>query len=270
MKYLLPLLLLSFLFSFKPKEKPTTRPNIVYIMADDLGYNGVSFNGQTKYTTPNIDRIAHEGMIFTSHYAGSTVCGPSRAALLTGNHTGHNAIRENRSWRSTEEYVPFPNNDVNIALRLKKAGYQTAVIGKWGQSDWGPEYQANRQGFDYFFGYRGQGEAPGIEVPQDIDGISYLPTLLGKDKQQKKHEYLYWEFNESDGPRQAIRQGDWKVVKLWNKPPELYDLSKDIGERNNLATKHPDLVKKYSQLLKAARTDDPNYLLVPTKYGRKK
>ena len=128
-------------------------------MADDLGYNGVSFNGQTKYQTPNIDRIAQEGMIFTNHYAGSTVCGPSRAALLSGNHTGHTAIRENRSWISTEEPVPFPNNDENSALRLQKAGYQTAVIGKWGLSDWGPEYQANRQGFDYFFGYKGHGEA---------------------------------------------------------------------------------------------------------------
>jgi arylsulfatase A-like enzyme len=110
-------------------------------------------------------------------------------------------------------------------------------------------------------------EIAGVKPSIDIDGISYLPTLLGNIKKQKQHEYLYWEFNEGT-PKQGIRMGNWKFVKLWNKPPELYDLSKDIAETTNLAEQHPDLVEKFTKLLQTARTNDPNYDLVPVKQGK--
>ena len=457
------LILLTFLpfgvFSQKGSNN-MIRPNIIFIIADDLGYNNVGFNGQTKIKTPNIDKLARDGIIFKNHYSGSPVCGPSRSCLLSGNHTGHTRIRENPGWGTADKKVDFPNTDLQLAKTLKAADYQTAVIGKWGMSDWGKDMQANTQGFDYFFGYRGHGEAhhyypthlwkneekiplignvtaqkkgqyahdliakealdyvekaskeknpfflylaftiphleltvpedskaqyknlgweeypmkdghyhndpegnttfagmisrmdsdigklmellkkqgidentlviftsdngaeyssdffennrpfkgkkrdvydggihipfvakwtgkikagsttehisafwdflptvneiAGKKLPSDIDGLSYLPTLLGKSKDQKKHEYLYWEFNEGT-PKQAIRYENWKFIKLWNKPVELYDVSKDISEEKNVANENPKLVEKFSKILESARSNDPNYDLVPVK-----
>ena len=443
--------------TFAQKKKP----NIIFIIADDLGYNNVGFNGQNKIKTPNIDKIAKDGIIFKNHYSGSPVCGPSRSCLLSGNHTGHTRIRENPGWETVDKKLDFPNNDSQLAKTLKSAGYKTAVIGKWGMSDWGNDMQANAQGFDYFFGYKGHGEAHhyypeflwrnnekvmlegnvtatkqgkyahdliaqealqyvekaskeiepfflylaftiphleltvpeeskipyqnlgwatypmkeghyhndpegnttfagmisrmdgdigklmdllkkqgidentlvvftsdngaeyespffennkpfrgkkrdvyegGIHIPfvakwtgkikagsttdhisafwdflptvgeitgknlsTQTDGISYLPTLLGKNKNQKQHEYLYWEFNEGN-PKQGLRYQNYKFIKLWNKPLELYDVSKDIGEQNNIANANPDLVSKFSKILENARSNDPNYDLVPVKH----
>ena len=437
------------------------KPNIIFIIADDLGYNNVGFNGQNKIKTPNIDKIAKDGIIFKNHYSGSPVCGPSRSCLLSGNHTGHTRIRENPGWETVDKKLDFPNNDAQLAKTLKSAGYKTAIIGKWGMSDWGNDMQANAQGFDYFFGYKGHGEAHhyypeflwrnnekvmlegnvtatkqgkyahdliaqealqyiekaskepepfflylaftiphleltvpeeskipyqnlgwdiypmksghyhndpegnttfagmisrmdgdigklmdllkkqgidentlvvftsdngaeyespffennkpfrgkkrdvyegGIHIPfvakwtgkikagsttdhisafwdflptvseitgnnlsTQTDGISYLPTLLGKTKNQKQHEYLYWEFNEGN-PKQGLRYQNYKFIKLWNKPLELYDVSKDIGEQNNIANANPDLVSKFSKILENARSNDPNYDLVPVKH----
>src|SRR5436305_14580146 len=107
-----------------PAAKPS-RPNIILILADDLGYGEVGCYGQEKIKTPNIDRLAAEGMRFTQFYAGSTVCAPSRCCLLTGLHTGHCLIRGN----AKEALRP---QDVTVATVLQKAGYTTALIGKWG------------------------------------------------------------------------------------------------------------------------------------------
>ena len=126
-----------------------SKPNIIFILADDMGYNDVSFNGQQNFSTPALDRMAQEGLVFTNHYAGSTVCGPSRAALLTGNHTGRVYQRGNGSI----EFRPDPL-DITIATRLKAAGYHTALIGK---SDIAVNSSnaelPNQKGFDHFFGF---------------------------------------------------------------------------------------------------------------------
>ena len=444
------------------KSSPS-KPNIIYILADDLGYGDLSCYGQEKFSTPNIDKLASQGMIFTQHYSGNTVCAPSRSALLTGMHTGHTPVRGNKEIQPEGQY-PIPDDTYTMAEALKKGGYITGAFGKWGLGYPGSEGDPVNQGFDTFYGYNCQrlghnyypyhlwsnkdsivlsgnaghakneyapnliqkkalefleknkdttffmyvptiiphaelvapeaimakyrgkflpekkykglddgpdyrkssyesqdephaafvamieimdtqvgeimakvkelgiedntiivfasdngphteggadpkyfkssgplkgvkrdlyeggirvpmiikwpgkikegtktdlvsafwdvfptfSEIAGIAVPANLDGISFLPTLLNKPEAQKQHEYLYWEFHEKGG-RQAVRKGKWKAVKYNvlkqpNAPIELYDLSQDVGEKNNIASKHPEIVKDMERILKEART----------------
>lgn len=444
------------------KKEITSPPNIIYILADDLGYADLSSYGQKKFTTPNIDRLAKQGMLFTQHYSGSTVCAPSRSALMTGMHTGHTVVRGNKEIQPEGQH-PIPEDTYTIAEALKKAGYTTGAFGKWGLGFPGSEGDPSNQGFDTFFGYNCQrfghnyypnhlwsnrdsivlaenkgkedgvyapelihtktlkflednhnnpfflyvpsiiphaelaapesymmkhrgkyppekaykgvddgpafnqgpyrsqkethaafaamvqlldnqvgeimdkveelgiadntlivftsdngpheeggadpeyfdsngplkgvkrdlyeggirvpmivswpgkiasntrtdhvsafwdvfptvSEIAGVDVPDNLDGISFLPTLLGDDK-QLNHEYLYWEFHERGG-RQAVRKGHWKAVKYNvlkdpEAPIELYNLMEDIGEENNVAAKHPDIIVEMETILTAART----------------
>jgi arylsulfatase A-like enzyme len=425
------------------------KPNIIFVLADDLGYGDLGCYGQETIQTPNIDRMAKEGMIFTDHYAGCTVCAPSRCCLMTGLHTGHAWIRGN-------DRIPLRPSDVTVAQLLKGAGYTTGIIGKWGLGE--PETTGipNKKGFDYWFGYLNQAhahnyypdylwrneekvalanevkpvnppsgvatkrvqyshdlftaealkfvgenkdksfflylaytiphannenkpngmevpsyspyadrdwpdpqkghaamitrmdgdigrlfarlkalgldektlvlfssdngphkeggadpkffdsngplrgnkrdlyeggirvpliarwpgkiqagsgtnhvsafwdflptccEVAGVKPPESIDGISYLPTLLGRPRQQGKHPYLYWEFHEQ-GKKQAVRMGSWKGVRLNvakkpEGPIELYDLATDLGEQRNVAEEHPEIVRKIAEIMIAART----------------
>ncbi len=133
-------------------------PNIIYIYADDLGYNEVGAYGQTKIRTPNIDRLAAEGMRFTQHYSGSAVCAPSRSVLLTGKHTGHTYIRNNKElggWGPDEPEGQWPlaAEEVTVAEILQQQGYATGAMGKWGLGGPDAQGQPNLQGFDHFYGY---------------------------------------------------------------------------------------------------------------------
>lgn len=443
------------------------KPNIIYILADDLGYGDLSWYGQQKFATPNIDKLANEGITFTDHYAGSTVCAPSRCSLMTGLHTGHCTIRGNWSAENGER-VPLKPDDITVAEVLKQAGYQTGVIGKWGLGEDGTSGTPNRKGFDHWFGYLNQHHAhfyypeylwrngekvqldgnlngarnqyshdlftnealnfierneqqpfflylaytiphaellipdddlnkfkgkwpetphlqlhedsynsqthpraafaamitrmdrdvgkimdllkkmnldedtivfftsdngphdegggdpvffnssgelrgmkrdlyeggiripmiarwpgkiapgsetqhpsafwdflptatdlAGIDAPENIDGISMLPVLLGR--QQKSHEFLYWEFTFKGVTRQAVRMGDWKAMR---KNPdaelELYDLKTDPSEKHNVAKKHRDIVEKISEYLKTARTDSPDFPILNESKKNKK
>ena len=433
------------------------RPNIVFILADDLGYGDVGAFGQTRIRTPRLDQMAREGVRFTSHYAGSPVCGPSRASLMTGLHTGHSPIRGNPRWTKGGRPVDLAEADTTISEVLQRAGYRTAIIGKWGlaeRDDIGPVAMPSRQGFDEFFGYRrhvaahyhyfdqtvlyrndeiAEPEEHGyiqdlltdealafidrnagkrsfflyfapalphfpVSAPDDAkmpyqglgwperemntaghykhdpegniayaamvsrldrdvgrlldrlrrrgiaentivifssdngheydrgffdsngpfrgrkrdlyeggirmptiawwpgmvpagtttdhvsalwdfmatacdladvshcpanDGISYLSAALGEGGSQEKHDFLYWEFNERQGPIQALRAGKWKLVKFLNKAPELYDLSADPGETNDLARGQPNVTARLLKLLQTARTDHPEFPLEP-------
>lgn len=445
-------------------EENSKKPNIIYILADDLGYGDLSSYGQEKFSTPNIDKLASQGMAFTQHYAGNTVCAPSRSALLTGMHTGHTPVRGNKEIKPEGQY-PIPDKTYTLAEALKKEGYVTGAFGKWGLGYPGSEGDPVNQGFDVFYGfncqrlghhyypyhlwsnrdsivlagnaghrkedyapalihdktidfletnkdkpfflyvptiiphaelaapesiiakYRGKyppekafegtddgpnyrdgyyesqadphatfvamievldnqvgeimakvkglgiedntiivfasdngpheeggadpeyfnsngpfkgtkrdlyeggirvpmivkwpgkikagsksdlisafwdvfptfSEIAGSPIPDNLDGISFLPTLLGDSKDQKQHDYLYWEFHERGG-RQAVRKGKWKAVKYNvlkkpNAPIELYDLSIDKGEESNVASQHPEIVKDMEAILKTARTD---------------
>ncbi|MBD3287819.1 sulfatase-like hydrolase/transferase [candidate division KSB1 bacterium] len=442
---------ISLLSSCGNKAKKR-KPNIIYILADDLGYGDLGCYGQERIQTPNIDRLAAEGIRFTQHYAGSTVCAPSRCSLMTGLHTGHAAIRGN-SRVDPMGQKPLPAEETTVADVLKKAGYATALIGKWGLGGPDTEGEPGKHGFDYFFGYLcqrhahnyypeflfrntervplsnvvdndrtdGAGEATvkkeyahdlimddalsyieknqknpfflylsptiphanneagdhGMEVPTDapysekdwrqqeknfaamvtrldegvgkimkklkqlgldhdtivlftsdngphregghdpdffdsngklrgikrdlyeggirvpliarwkgviepdqvsdhvsafwdflptaaeiagtsfpnnIDGISFLPTLLNKS--QKKHDHFYWEFHEGESSHQAVRSAKWKGVRFSPKGKlELYDLSADVEEKNNVADQHPEIVQKLEKTLAEAHTE---------------
>lgn len=130
-----------------PLAQPSQgRPNVLLIQADDLGYGDLSAYGQSRFATPALDRLAREGIRFTQYYAGSTVCAPSRAALMTGLHTGHAWIRGNGD-------IPLRAEDVTLAQVLQGVGYRTAVIGKWGLGTPGSTGQPDRKGFEYAFGF---------------------------------------------------------------------------------------------------------------------
>ncbi len=137
------------------------KPNIIYILADDLGYGDLSCYGQKRFQTPNIDRLANEGIRFTDHYAGCTVCAPSRASLMVGMHVGHCLVRGNYE---TGEHgfggeLPLKPSSVTIADVLKKAGYRTGIFGKWGMGMDGTTGEPNKQGFDYAYGFLNQAHA---------------------------------------------------------------------------------------------------------------
>ena len=122
------------------------RPNIIFIMADDLGYGHLGCYGQKHILTPNIDQLAAEGVKFTQAYSGASVCAPSRCALMTGLHGGHISVRGNSGGISMQEA------DVTVAQLLKKSGYVTGLFGKWGLGIEGTPGAPNNKGFDQFFG----------------------------------------------------------------------------------------------------------------------
>ncbi len=476
-------------------------PNVVYILADDLGYAELGCYGQKRIKTPHLDALAAEGMRFTQHYAGNAVCAPSRCSLMTGKHPGHAYIRNNGDPKGPEfdalrrkfgwEFPgqnPIPDEEVTIAEVLKQKGYATAAIGKWGLGHIGTTGDPNRQGFDLFFGYncqrhahsfypghlwrnhekvklandppvpghaklpdgadpndpasyapfKGKDYAPdrmldaaltfirehkegpfflyypstiphlalhipddelkpylgqwketpftgggytphmtpraayaamisrldrevgqimslikelgldedtvvmfssdngtthlerevdyeffesvgplrglkgslyeggirvpmiarwpgkikpgsvsnhisafwdvmptiaeltGTQAPDEIDGVSFAPTLLGQADRQKRPEFLYWEF-PGYGGQQAVRMGPWKAVRQnllrkGNADPlkiELYNLDEDIGEKNDLADKHPDLTAKMTVIMEKARRPSTLFRMPP-------
>jgi arylsulfatase A-like enzyme len=138
--------------------EPATRPNVVLILADDLGYGDVGCYGQQRIKTPHIDRLAREGMRFTDFYAGCTVCAPSRCVLMTGRHMGHCWVRGNAG-QQNRLIQCLRDQDVTAAEVLKQAGYATALCGKWGLGEEGTAGVPTRQGFDYFYGYLNQHHA---------------------------------------------------------------------------------------------------------------
>jgi arylsulfatase A-like enzyme len=427
------------------------KPNVIFILCDDLGYADIGPYGQKKIKTPNLDRFAAEAMRFTQHYAGSTVCAPSRSCLLTGQHTGHAVVRGNPG-SAVKDYkgdTALPADSRTFAKMFKQAGYNTAIIGKWGMGAKQTTGWPSKQGFDFFFGYSGHrdaheyypphlwrndekvalngkeyshdligaealkwlretapkaaadkpfmlyltftiphsklqvpdlgayakekwpenekafaamitrmdasvgkvldtlkdlkvddntlvlfssdngphgegakhdpdffdGNGPlrgikrdlyegGIRVPflarwpgkikggsttdhvaafwdfvptaaellqtaapPDTDGISYLPTLLGQSDKQKKHDHLYWEFQERGG-KVAVRFGNWKAVRVdvsknADAPIELYDLSKDLGEKHDVAAEHPEIVKHAAELLRKNHQPSAIFPLFP-------
>lgn len=152
---LILILIGSMIFASCAKHEEERKPNIIYILADDMGYGDLSGYGQDKFLTPNIDRLASEGIRFVNHYAGSTVCSPSRGSLMTGKHTGHSYIRGNKGIKGKGDF-PMVKEEVTVAEVLKEAGYVTGMFGKWGLGYSGSQGDPNNQGFDEFYGYLSQ------------------------------------------------------------------------------------------------------------------
>jgi arylsulfatase A len=160
-KIILLIVMSSLLLIAAPAQRnrsASDKPNIIFILADDMGWGELGCYGSDKIKTPNIDRLAAEGMRFTSAYAGTSVCAPSRAALMTGLHMGHNPIRANREIQP-EGQAPLPAGTVTVAQLLKDAGYKTATTGKWGLGFPGSGSEPADRGFDFNFGYNCQREA---------------------------------------------------------------------------------------------------------------
>lgn len=151
------LLFITFglLFANIVKAQTTTHPNIIFIIADDLGYGDLGCYGQKKIETPNIDQLAKEGLQYKQFYSGTTVCAPSRAALMTGLHTGHAPVRGNKGFQP-EGQTPLPDSSVTIAMQLQQRGYETAAFGKWGLGYITTSGDPNKKGFDLFVGYNCQ------------------------------------------------------------------------------------------------------------------
>ncbi|MBK8946870.1 MAG: arylsulfatase [Ignavibacteriae bacterium] len=185
----------TFLTNFKylAQEENITRnknkPNIILILADDLGYGELGVFGQQKIETPNIDKLAKSGIKFTQFYSGSAVCAPSRCALLTGHHTGHSYIRGNDEWEergdvwdftkvvedaNLEGQRPIPDSIPTLSLLLKNSGYKTALIGKWGLGAPLSDGIPNNLGFDFFYGYNCQRQAH-----------TYYPKHLWRNKEKE-------------------------------------------------------------------------------------
>jgi uncharacterized sulfatase len=440
------------------------RPNIIFILADDLGYGDLGCYGQKQIQTPHLDRMAAEGMRFTQFYAGSTVCAPSRSVLMTGLHLGHTRVRGNAGADNSRAQM-LRDQDVTVAEVLKTAGYATGLVGKWGLGMPGDEGLPNKQGFDHFFGFLSQvhahnhypdflwrneqktplanvvtaigtagggyatkrvqyagdlfaeealafidkhkdqpfflylaltvphannertralgdgqevpdyspyagkdwsdphkgqaamitrmdrqvgdvfarlkmlsldektlvffssdngphqeggnkveffdangpvtgfkrsltdggirvpflarwpgkikpgavsshvgyfgdmmatcAELAGVQPPKELDSISILPALTGRDEQQRKHEYLYWEFYEGGVSQAVLLEGRWKGIRLkrTSAPIQLYDLSQDIAEQNDLATQRPELVRRIAGIMTSARVDNEHWKL---------
>ncbi len=146
--------------------KESRPPNLVYIMADDLGYGDLGCFGQKTIKTPHLDKLAKDGMKFTSYYAGNTVCRPSRLALWTGKHMGHTPISSNAQYH-------FKPEDITVAELLKEKGYATGGVGKWAMGGTGTSGHPNENGFDFWFGYLDQGQAH-----------NYYPTHLWRNTEK--------------------------------------------------------------------------------------
>ncbi len=183
---------LSLLFSFFAAcpllgtEENPRRPNVVFIMADDLGYGELGCYGQKWVRTPHLDRLAAEGMRFTQHYSGSPVCAPARCTLMTGKHGGHAFIRDNgnppgREHKPNEGLFPgqhpIPAEEVTLAEQFHELGYATGAMGKWGLGYEGSSGDPNRQGFDLFFGYLCQ-----------VHAHSHYPRFLWRNGERVEYE----------------------------------------------------------------------------------
>jgi arylsulfatase A len=204
--------------SVRAGEKAARKPNIVFIIADDLGYGDLGCYGQKKIKTPNLDRMAAAGIRFTNFYCGSPVCAPSRSVLMTGLHSGHGPIRDNKQANKDpklEGQEPIPANTVTIAQLLKAAGYATGLIGKWGLGMFGTSGDPLQHGFDSFFGYNCQAHAHNFyptylyrqdkRIPLDgntngVTGKIYSHDLMEKEaldfirNHQKEPFFLYLPF----------------------------------------------------------------------------
>jgi arylsulfatase A-like enzyme len=180
------LLILPAVTSTSHAREAAQRPNIVFIMADDLGYGHLGSYGQTKIRTPHLDRMAAEGTRFTQCYAGHCVCAPSRSVLMTGRHSGHTSVRINGGG------APLLPEDVTVAEVLKEAGYATGIFGKWGLGDHGTEGVPYQQGFDEFYGYLHQVHAH-FFYPWFLwrnDQRHVLSENVGEKEEQYSHDLI--------------------------------------------------------------------------------
>lgn len=206
------------------------KPNIVFILADDLGTGHLGSYGQDVIETPALDTLASSGLRFTQAYSGSTVCAPSRSVLMTGQHTGHTTVRAN--FGPDGGRIPLNEEDVTIAEVLQSAGYTTAMIGKWGLGEPGTSGLPNKQGFDHWFGYLNQHNAH-----------SFYPPYLWRNDQ-----IVYFNENEN-GQRQTYAQDlliDEALQFIRSKKDETFFLYLPFTLPHTELAARADMLEKYS------------------------
>lgn len=225
----------------KSEDKPVpTKPNIIYFLADDLGYGEVGVYGQKIIKTPNMDALANNGMLFTQHYSGAPVCAPARYMLLTGLHSGQAFIRGNDEWKERgdvwdyelasnnpefEGQRPIPESTITIGHKLKEAGYTTGLFGKWGLGAPNTEGVPNKQGFDYFFGYNCQRQAHNLYPPHlweneqkvNLNNELVAPRTKLDSLSDPYNEDSYAKFNQKDYAPKIIHD---KAIEFINKNKE--------------------------------------------------
>ncbi|MCA9052625.1 MAG: arylsulfatase [Planctomycetaceae bacterium] len=231
---------LSSLSCFQPAAFAVEKPNIIFILADDLGYGDLGCYGQQIIHTPRLDQMAAEGMKFRNFYAGTTVCAPSRCVLMTGKHMGHCHVRGNAGGDMSVQSLR--DKDITVAEMLKEAGYSTALCGKWGLGDdldGGRAGLPRRQGFDFFYGYLNQ-----------VHAHNYYPEFLwrNEDKAPLRNEVHTldrnyggfaggWATKRVDYSHDLIAEQATKFVRDHRDGPFFLYLSLTIPHANNEGTR---------------------------------
>jgi arylsulfatase A-like enzyme len=229
------------------------RPNLVFILADDLAMGDLGCYGQRLIQTPNLDRLAREGTRYTQAYSGTSVCAPSRASLMTGLHTGHCPVRANRELRAEGGQLPLPPETVTVAQLLRGAGYATACVGKWGMGFPGSTGDPLKKGFEHFFGFNCQRHAHDyytdylyrddarIAVDANADGAKkiYAPDLVADDANgwihanRNKPFFLFYASTLPHGGYSLTELGEY-ADKPWTQQEKTYAamvtrLDRDVG-----------------------------------------
>ena len=236
-----------------PSAESAERPNIVFIMADDLGRGDLGCYGQERIKTPRLDRLAEQGLRFTQAYCGTSVCAPSRCSLMTGLHMGHAPIRANREIQP-EGQKPLPPQTFTVAQLLKEAGYSTACIGKWGLGMFDTEGSPLKVGFDHFFGYNCQRHAHSYfpsylynnATRVELDGKTYAQDLIAADaidwvRQNKDRPFfLYYALTLPHGKFEIPSTGQY-ADQNWPEGEKIYAamvtrMDADIGRLLDVLT----------------------------------
>jgi uncharacterized sulfatase len=286
-------------------ERP---PNLIFVLADDLGYGELGCFGSKLIQTPNLDRMAMEGMMFTRFYAGSPVCAPSRSVLMTGLHTGHTRVRGNAG-KANIKAQNLRAEDVTVAEVLKKAGYSTALIGKWGIGHTGSDGLPNKKGFDYFYGYLDQlhahnpypdfimrneevvklrnkivPEASGRAKPDDQGlvgaGIAekpldYVPDLMAEEalkwvKEQKDRPFfLYWSLISPHANNEGKKYGRGQEVPDLGPYADKYWPVPDKGHAASITRLDADIGRLFG-LLKELGIDEQTLVIFSSDNGHHK
>jgi arylsulfatase A len=249
--HLLTFALFAIFCSNPPSLSAADPPNIVFILADDLGYGELGCYGQTKILTPNIDRLADEGMRFTQHYTGAPVCAPARCTLMTGQNLAHAEIRGNKDSGNGRVFPgqwPITEEAVTIAETLKEAGYTTGAFGKWGLGPSNTTGSPIKQGFDRYYGYNCQRNAH-----------SFFPMFLdSNEKEERINQGLIYGHQRK--PEGEILADDYR---LENYAPDmiLAEALKFID--NHAAKKHRAKPADSTDQPKNRKTDQPFFLYLP-------
>lgn len=206
--------------------------NVVFILADDLGWGEVGVYGQKKIPTPNLDALAAQGVRFTQHYSGAPVCAPSRCVLMTGKHLGHAEVRGNRAMEKVEpdKYFegqhPLSEGAFTLAMAFQKAGYRTGAMGKWGLGPVGSSGDPNKKGIEYFFGYNCQGVAHSFYPPYLWRNHEQIPVnakpVPGRAQQPKGEVRMEDWFGETYAPKLMIAEAEQFIDRHKSEPFFLY------------------------------------------------